>query len=152
MTFFQSCQTPVGRMVIRSDGAAVTGIVFSDVLEPELPNALTELTVQQIREYFAGTRAAFDLPLRLSGTPFMQAVCRALLDVPFGQTTTYGLLSAKAGYPGAARAVGTVMRKNPLVLVVPCHRVLAANGLGGYSCGLDKKRWLLRHEGVGFKE
>ncbi len=145
----QSLSTPLGALRIRSDGSMLTEISFSaSVLDQ--PDSLTELACRQISEYFAGSRQAFSLPLLIRGTPFAQSVYRALLEIPYGQTTTYGLLAARAGYPGAARAVGSAMRKNPLVLVVPCHRVLAANGLGGYSCGLEKKRWLLLLEQADF--
>lgn len=150
--FLQFCDTPVGRIVIRSDGELITEVAFCDEPVPALENELTQLAAKQIREYFAGKRQVFDLPLRFDGTPFTQAVCKTLARVPFGTTTTYGLLAAMAGYPGACRAVGTVMRKNRLLLVLPCHRVLAVNGLGGYACGLEKKRWLLRFEGINFAE
>ncbi len=154
--FQQSFDSPVGRLMIRSNGLEITEISFlhesggTDGLA--LPDALTELAASQLEEYFSGKRKEFDLPLKISGTAFQQAVYRALIQVPFGQTTTYGLLAAQAGYPGAARAVGTAMRNNRLVIVVPCHRVLAAGGLGGYSCGLEIKRRLLRLEGIAFTE
>ena len=154
--FQQSFDSPVGRLMIRSNGLEITEISFlhesSGLDGLALPDALTELAASQLEEYFSGKRKEFDLPLKISGTAFQQAVYRALIQVPFGQTTTYGLLAAQAGYPGAARAVGTAMRNNRLVIVVPCHRVLAAGGLGGYSCGLEIKRRLLRLEGIAFTE
>ena len=154
--FQQFFDSPVGRLMIRSNGSEITEISFlTESGSPdsfELPDALTELAASQLQEYFSGKRKEFDLPLKISGTAFQQAVYRALIQVPFGQTTTYGLLAAQAGYPGAARAVGTAMRNNRLVIVVPCHRVLAAGGLGGYSCGLEIKRRLLRLEGIAFTE
>ena len=154
--FQQSFDSPVGRLMIRSNGLEITEISFlQESGGPDglaLPDALTELAASQLEEYFSGKRKEFDLPLKISGTAFQQAVYRALIQVPFGQTTTYGLLAAQAGYPGAARAVGTAMRNNRLVIVVPCHRVLAAGGLGGYSCGLEIKRRLLRLEGIAFTE
>jgi methylated-DNA-[protein]-cysteine S-methyltransferase len=93
-------------------------------------------------------RALFDVPVEPRGTPFQERVWRALLRVPFGATCSYGDLARAAGRPGAARAVGGANHANPIALIVPCHRVIAADGtLGGYGGGLDKKAWLLRHEG-----
>lgn len=150
--FIQSIDTPLGRIRVRADAEAVTEICLSDASVPDAPNALTAEAARQIAEYFAGSRRAFDLPLQIAGSPFRQAVYRALREIPFGETVTYGALAAKAGHPGAARAVGMAMKCNPLLLVVPCHRVLASGGLGGFSCGLDRKRLLLRLEGHDFPE
>ena len=149
--FQQTVLTPLGPILIRSDGEAITEILFSEGAS-DCPDPLTEAAVRQIGEYFSGTRREFCLPLRLSGTPFEQAVYRALLQIPYGKTASYGQLASQAGHPGAARAVGSAMRKNPLVLVVPCHRVLAKDGLGGYSCGLWRKRRLLQLENADFSE
>ncbi|MFM6985305.1 MAG: methylated-DNA--[protein]-cysteine S-methyltransferase [Hydrogenophaga sp.] len=103
---------------------------------------------QQIDDYFAGRRQRFDLPLDLSGgTAFQQSVWRELLNLPFGQTCSYGDLARRMGRPGAARAVGAGVGRNPLSIVVPCHRVLGASGeLTGYAGGLERKRALLRLE------
>lgn len=144
----QICPTPLGTLLLRSDGAALVGASFDEAPGLSEPDGVTALASRQLSAYFAGTRRRFDVPLRLSGSPFAQAVCAALLQVPFGQTVTYAQLAAAAGHPGAARAVGTVMRKNPLVIFVPCHRVVAAHGLGGYACGLARKRLLLSLEGA----
>lgn len=103
----------------------------------------------QLDEYFAGRRREFDLPLDLRGTEFHRAVWEVLRRIPFGEVRTYGEVAWIAGYPRAARAVGTACSRNPVMLIVPCHRVVAANGiLGGYWYGLDMKRMLLRLEGV----
>jgi methylated-DNA-[protein]-cysteine S-methyltransferase len=108
---------------------------------------------QQLAEYAAGTRHSFDLPLLERGTPFQQRIWAALARVPFGQTVSYGSLASLAGRPSAARAVGNAVGGNPWVIVVPCHRVLAAGGkLGGFSSGLDRKRELLRLEGISWRE
>ena len=99
---------------------------------------------RQVREFFAGTRSHFDLALAPIGTPWQRAVWDALLDIPFGETTTYGELAKRLGRPSAARAVGASVGRNPISLVIPCHRVVGANGaLTGYASGLDRKRWLL---------
>ncbi len=99
---------------------------------------------RQLAEYFAGTRRGFQLPLHMRGTPFQLRVWAALLRIPYGETRTYGALAAQLDCPGAARAVGAANGANPLSIVVPCHRVIAAGGgLGGYGGGLERKRFLL---------
>jgi methylated-DNA-[protein]-cysteine S-methyltransferase len=106
---------------------------------------------KEIEEYFAGKRSRFTMPIDLHAvrSPFQRKVLRKLHALPFGRVTTYGDLAARSGAPGAARAVGTAMSKNPVALVVPCHRVVGAAGsLGGFSGGLSKKKTLLLHEGV----
>ncbi len=104
---------------------------------------------RELDEYFAGTRRTFDLPLDLRVAPFHAAVLAELARVPYGETDTYGALAAKAGRPRAARAVGTVMNRNPIPIVLPCHRIVGASGaLTGYAGGLDVKRHLLRLEGA----
>ena len=113
------------------------------------PNALDRVR-RELDEYFAGGRHAFDLELDLRATPeFHRRVLAELNQVEYGHTTTYGALAAQVGSPRAARAVGTVMNRNPLPIVLPCHRVVGANGsLTGYGGGLDRKEWLLRLEGA----
>ena len=99
---------------------------------------------RQLAEYFARTRRAFQLPLDLRGTPFQLAVWKALLRIPYGETRSYGQLAVELGHAGAARAVGTANGSNPVSIIVPCHRVIAAGGgLGGYGGGLERKRFLL---------
>jgi methylated-DNA-[protein]-cysteine S-methyltransferase len=107
---------------------------------------------RELDEYFAGTRRVFDLPIDLRVAPFHADVLAQLARVPYGQTETYGALAAKAGRPKAARAVGTVMNRNPIPIVLPCHRIVGANGsLTGYAGGLDVKRHLLKLEGAMLK-
>ena len=101
----------------------------------------------QLDEYFAGDRRSFDLPLDLRGTEFQQQVWRALAEIPFGETSTYGKQAAAIGRPRAIRAVGSANGRNPLSIVLPCHRIVGADGkLTGFAGGLDTKRWLLDHE------
>jgi len=108
-----------------------------------------EAVRRELDEYFAGSRREFDLPLDLRVKPFHEAVLRELAKVPYGHTDTYGSLARKAGRPKAARAVGVVMNRNPIPIVLPCHRIVGANGaLVGYAGGLDTKRKLLALEGA----
>ena len=102
---------------------------------------------RQLDAYFAGERTAFDLDLSLAGTPFQQRVWQALREIPYGETVSYGELAVSLGQPGASRAVGLANGKNPVGIIVPCHRVIGANGsMTGYGGGLDRKRWLLSFE------
>ncbi len=101
----------------------------------------------QLRQYFAGRRRSFDLPLAPAGTAFQQRVWMALREIPLGTTTTYGHIASMVGRPAAARAVGAANGRNPISIVVPCHRVVGADGsLTGYASGVARKRWLLDHE------
>jgi len=105
--------------------------------------------IKQLDAYFAGELTEFDLPLVYSGTDFQQQVMHALRDIPFGETCSYGELAKRLGREGAARAVGSANRRNPLPIIVPCHRVIGANGeLTGFAGGLDIKRKLLSMEGA----
>jgi len=102
---------------------------------------------RQLDEYFAGERRTFDLPLAPRGTPFQQRVWSALRDMPYGATTSYGALALRLGDPNATRAVGAANGRNPISIIVPCHRVIGASGsLTGFGGGLERKRWLLEHE------
>ncbi|HMA45123.1 MAG TPA: methylated-DNA--[protein]-cysteine S-methyltransferase, partial [Gemmatimonadales bacterium] len=103
----------------------------------------------QLDDYFARRRAVFDLPLAAAGTPFQQRVWRALRQIPFGATESYAGLARRLGAPAAARAVGAANGQNPIPIIVPCHRVIGADGdLTGFGGGLERKRWLLAHEGA----
>jgi methylated-DNA-[protein]-cysteine S-methyltransferase len=105
------------------------------------------MEIAQLREYFAGERVGFDIPLDLRGTPFQRAVWAGLLAIPFGETRSYSQLARAIGRPRAVRAVGAANGRNPIGLVVPCHRVIGASGaLVGFGGGLRVKRWLLAHE------
>lgn len=107
-------------------------------------------TIRQMAAYFDGELREFDLPLRLDGTPFQQTVWEALRQIPYGETRSYGELAEAIGRPGASRAVGLANGKNPISVIVPCHRVIGANGsMTGYGGGLDRKQRLLAFEGGG---
>lgn len=102
---------------------------------------------RQLTEYFRGTRRIFRVPLHLSGTAFQKKVWRRLIKIPYGKTISYAGLARAIGHPKAYRAVANACGQNPLPILIPCHRVIASDGkLGGYSSGLKRKRWLLRHE------
>jgi methylated-DNA-[protein]-cysteine S-methyltransferase len=108
--------------------------------------ALAEVAAQ-LADYFAGRRLGFDLPLAPVGTPFQQRVWSALREIPYGRTTTYGEIATELGQPTASRAVGLANGRNPIAVIVPCHRVIGANGsLTGFGGGIPRKRWLLEHE------
>jgi len=118
--------------------------------QPDDAHPVLRAAAAQLQDYFAGTRSDFDLPLDLShGTAFQQGVWRALLAIPTGQTTSYGTLSQRVGNPAAVRAVGAAVGRNPISVIVPCHRVLGADGsLTGYAGGLERKSALLALEGA----
>ena len=145
---------PVGALLLAGDGDGLRRIMFPEEHEGKpVPkgwrrddDAFAD-AVAQLSAYFAGTLTAFDLPLRPAGTAFQQTVWRALREIPFGATTSYGALAARIGRPKASRAVGAANGANPLPIVVPCHRVIGADGsLPGFGGGIEVKRFLLEHE------
>jgi methylated-DNA-[protein]-cysteine S-methyltransferase len=149
--------SPIGELLLVGHGGALTGLY---VAEHEKCPAVTTGGIEddgpfdearrQLDEYFAGTRTTFDLEIDLRGTDFQVRVWQALLDIPFGETITYGEQARRIGSPTAYRAVGSANGRNPVSLIVPCHRVVGAAGaLTGYGWGTDRKAWLLAHEGAG---
>lgn len=146
-------QSPVGLLRLSSDDAGLRGIHFVRDTIPETSTdcELLRRTARELDEYFAGVRREFDIPLSLHGTPFQKRVWAALLQIPYGQTRSYAEVAAMAGSPKACRAVGMANHNNPVSILVPCHRVINADGgLGGYGGGLDTKRFLLKLEGGSF--
>lgn len=152
------CPSPLGNMVLAATDLGLAGVWFDGQRhQPAMadwPEATQHpvllLATQQLSEYFNGQRSAFDLPLDLrGGTPFQQSVWQALLDIDAGQVSTYGALSRQINNPSAVRAVGAAVGRNPISIIVPCHRVLGTDGsLTGYAGGLDRKTALLKLEGV----
>ena len=144
----RTIETPIGPLTLPADEAAVTAIRFgADGAQDASP--LLDAAEAQLREYFAGTWRTFDLPLAPRGTAFQQRVWAALRAIPYGETRTYGELAAAIGSPSASRAVGMANHHNPISIVIPCHRVIGANGtLTGYTGGLEIKRKLLALEGI----
>jgi methylated-DNA-[protein]-cysteine S-methyltransferase len=151
-------QGPLGALIIAATDGGVAGVWFEG--QKHMPeharwredgeHVHIRAAIAQLAEYFAGKRSTFDLPLDLAtGTPFQQSVWRALVAIPHGATTNYGALSRGIGAPSAARAVGAAVGRNPVSIVVPCHRVLGTGGaLTGYAGGLERKSALLRLEGA----
>ncbi len=148
--------SPLGAILLTGGPAGLSGLHFADHdhaptvgagwVRDDLP---LQPVAQQLGEYFAGTRLTFEVALDLRGTPFQLLVWQALLGIGPGTTRTYAQVAHEVGRPGSARAVGAAVGRNPVSLVVPCHRVVGSDGtLVGYGWGLDRKRWLLQHEGA----
>jgi methylated-DNA-[protein]-cysteine S-methyltransferase len=155
---FDTFDSPVGELFVAATDLGLARISYwpegmEDVLARTYGVRVLRAPLDDVRreldEYFAGKRHEFDLPLDLRVAPFYADVLRELARVPYGHTDTYGALAARVGRPRAARAVGTVMNRNPIPIVLPCHRIVGANGsLTGYAGGLDVKRHLLQLEGA----
>lgn len=145
--------SPIGTLVIAEDGEGISELFLgagAPAGSREETTPLLQEAMRQLTEYFAGTRRDFSLPLSLHGTLFQLADWEALCSIPYGETRSYRQIAEQIGNPKACRAVGMANRCNPVMIVVPCHRVIAADGsLGGYACGLDAKRFLLELEAKG---
>lgn len=138
--------SPAGPLTLTEEAGALARIGFADGGAADR-TPLLERAARQLEEYFAGRRREFDLPLAPAGTPFQREVWRALQRIPYGETRSYGEVAAMVGRPRACRAVGMADNRNPLPIVIPCHRVVGASGeLVGYAAGLDIKRKLLALE------
>lgn len=155
-TYFTTMPSPVGELLLTSNGDALTAVYFED---PKYGPTSTDGCIRddavlaearrQLEEYFRGDRTDFDLALAPAGTDFQRSVWRALTEIPFASTTSYGRIASSIGKPSASRAVGAANGRNPISIIVPCHRVVGSGGdLTGYGGGLDRKRWLLDHEAV----
>ena len=152
---YTQLESPIGTLLLCGDEERLTGLytaprchaaeVVRDARRAQEPFARVR---DQLEEYFAGDRLQFDIPLEMrGGSAFFQSVWRSLLEIPYGATATYGELARKLGRPSAARAVGLANGRNPISIIVPCHRVIGAGGdLTGYAGGLERKRFLLDHE------
>jgi methylated-DNA-[protein]-cysteine S-methyltransferase len=148
-------QTPIDRLVVSSDGSAIVGVWMANA-EPDDrhwadrcgTDSLLDEARRQLTAYFAGRLRAFDLPLAPNGTDFQRRVWVELTKIPFGTTVSYGELARRLSNAAAVRAVGAANGRNPIPIIVPCHRVIGSNGsLTGFGGGLPRKQWLLRHEG-----
>ena len=154
---YATMESPIGRLILASDGAALCGVRMENASPRDAgwermlddDDAPLAAARAQLDEYFAGHRRDFDLPLAPRGPEFQRRVWEALRRIPFGTTTSYAALAARIGSPTAVRAVGAANGRNPLPIVVPCHRVIGADGsLTGFGGGIERKRWLLAHEGA----
>lgn len=141
-------RSPIGWLKIMATDAALIGLSFATrAAKTSHSNPITERAITQLQEYFAGTRTVFDLPLATAGTPFQQKVWRAIKKIPLGKTNSYTQIAARAGHPHAHRAVGSATGKNPICIIIPCHRVITAAGkLGGFSGPIRIKKLLLKLE------
>ncbi|MBR3504806.1 MAG: methylated-DNA--[Clostridia bacterium] len=140
---------PVGPVTVEDNGYAITRVAFGQSDGPAAPSRLTGRAFEQLEAYFAGQLRDFDLPLEPRGTPFQRRVWAALQAIPYGETRSYKHIAAFIGCPGGTRAVGMANNRNPIAIVIPCHRVIGANGdLVGYGGGLEVKEALLKLEGA----
>jgi methylated-DNA-[protein]-cysteine S-methyltransferase len=147
--FFKYLTTPIGMMELCANATSLRAVEFVDhprYLSQTTP--LLEEAVVQLNGYFHDQRRLFDLPLSFDGTAFQMVVWQELLEIPYGCTASYQDIARRLGRPRAVRAVGAANARNPITIVVPCHRVIGTNGsLTGYASGLWRKAWLLEHEG-----
>lgn len=152
--YFDYLESPIGDLLVVGDGEHVTRLYLPNHKRGVMPDdswrrskTPFEQAQQELAEYFAGERRTFEVPLRAAGTPFQQRVWQELVRIPFGVTISYAELARRVGQPNASRAVGNANGRNPISIIVPCHRVIGADGrLTGYAGGLDNKRWLLDWE------
>ena len=150
-TSWTTLATPIGDLILAASADGLTHVAHPGHSHADergdgsaAASRIVETAADQLREYFAGTRTSFDVPLAPTGTVFRRSVWDALMGIPFGETTTYGELAARLGRPTASRAVGAANGANPISVIVPCHRVIGADGsLTGYAGGIGAKRLLL---------
>ena len=141
-----TADSPVGKLCLVSDGEALVSLRFGEGGDDE-PDYIIKKTLCELAEYFEGRRQSFDIPLKVSGTEFQRAVWTALCAIPFGETRSYSDIAAAVGSKRACRAVGMANNKNPVAIVIPCHRVIGSGGaLTGYAAGLEVKKYLLELE------
>ena len=161
MVYTQKYASPLGGMLLAADEVGLTGLwfdggkFFADNLPAEHEEEETPTLAASKRWldiYFMGKEPDFTPPLHMPGTPFRERVWAALLEIPYGETISYGEQARRMGCPKGARAVGGANHHNPLPILIPCHRVVAAHGLGGYGEGIERKKYLLRLEGALPKE
>jgi len=153
--YFSKLPSPVGPLLLLGDGNSLTGLrMQKQKYAEDLPksslrdDALFKDAREQLTAYFARKLNSFDLQLKPEGTSFQKLVWKALLDIPFGATESYGALAKRIGHDQGARAVGLANGHNPIGIIIPCHRVIGADGsLTGYGGGIERKQWLLEHEG-----
>ena len=145
-------EAPMGKLLITYDDEFIFGLHFDREQNQEYKlNSIIKSCINQLDQYFAGSLKEFDLPLKPMGTDFQKATWAALQGIPYGETVSYGQIAMAIGKPKAPRAVGGANNKNPISIIIPCHRVIGASGaMVGYGGGMERKIWLLEHE-VKFK-
>jgi len=147
MTYFQSIDSPLGPIAISATDQGISSVYFRQPEHVDQPNQHTMSCARQLREYLAGSRQRFAVTLDVKGTDFQQQVWQALQQIPYGQVASYRDIATSINNPKAVRAVGAANGKNPVSIIVPCHRVIGANGsLTGYAGGLERKQHLLQLE------
>lgn len=150
MNYYAYLKSPIGLLEIVANDKAIIQITSASKRSPTTqkdPPAHLKQCLLQLEQYFSGERVEFDLPLEASGSEFQKKVWKQLEKIPYGKTCSYGDIAKKINKLGAQRAVGGANNKNPIMIVIPCHRVIGSSGqLVGYGGGLEKKRWLLSHE------
>ena len=152
MKFYDKLKSPIGMISIEADKDAILSVLFKSSKEKLCPNQITRMCKKQLEEYFDGHRQKFDLQIKIQGTSFQAQVWNALLEIPFGKTSTYGNQARMIKKPNAARAVGAANGQNKINIIIPCHRVVGVNGaLTGYRGGVERKKWLLEHESNNIK-
>jgi methylated-DNA-[protein]-cysteine S-methyltransferase len=154
--YYHWFNSPIGEILLTANDRALTHLALKDQKyfpqqtsewQAKSDLAVIQQAIAQLDEYFQHQRQTFDLPLEPQGTDFQRQVWQQLCQIPFGQTWSYGELAQAIGQPNASRAVGAANGRNPISIIVPCHRVIASNGkLTGYAGGVDRKQWLLKHE------
>ncbi len=149
MNYYGFYESPIGWIEIGSSENEILSLRFVDQPRIEFTDfPVVDAAMRQISEYFKGAQRSFNLPLALHGTSFQRQVWEHLLNIPYGQVTTYQEIAEAIGRPQAVRAVGAANARNPISIIVPCHRVIGSDGsLTGYGGGIWRKEWLLRHEG-----
>ncbi len=146
MIYTTAYQSPLAPMIIKADDEALRSLAFGSTEEKDQSPILDQVK-RELDEYWDGKRTVFSVPLNAVGTPFQQKVWQALLTIGYGETRSYGEIAAQIGNPKACRAVGMANNRNPISIIIPCHRVIGSDGrLVGYGGGLDKKVWLLDFE------
>ena len=138
--------TPLGNISAVADDHFLHLLTFSELDFPVGSSRILTRVEEELKLYFSGKLKNFTIPLRMEGTPFQKKVWSELLKIPYGKTTSYGEIARLIGKPKASRAVGSSNGKNPVVIIVPCHRVISKGSLGGYSHGIKRKQWFLEHE------
>ena len=149
----QYYNSPIGLLQISADQRKLRGVALVESrTEEERPNFITEQAKAQLEEYFAGERTEFTLFFLYNGTDFQRQVWSKLSEIPYGKVVTYGQLAAAIGQPTACRAVANAVGQNPYLILLPCHRVVASDGIGGFRAGVEAKKHLLTLEGINFSD